>query len=364
MFEHTPTTGTGGDFMGKARGVLAVDIGGGTQDILCWFEGQLVENAAKMVMPSPTLLVAHELRTLRQAGHDVVLVGRTMGGGPCTHEVRRHLEAGLKVYALPEAALTFHDDLERVQAMGVIVTEFPPEGMPKVVLRDLDVERIGRALALFHLPVPDTVAVAVQDHGFSPKESNRLFRFRYWRDFLARGGDLKALAQDPPAPFMTRMQAVRADRPDAVVLDTGIAAVIGALTDPRGRAWNAEGCTIVNVGNFHTIAALVRDFRVLGLYEHHTGLLNPTKLAEHLNEFRRGRLRHEKVFEDGGHGCVYGEPSPDGVFQRTLVTGPRRRQLFTEDTAFAAPFGDMMLTGCFGLLQAALWAQGFQEVLT
>lgn len=350
--------------MDKARGVLAVDIGGGTQDILCWLEGQLVENAAKMVMPSPTRLVAQELRALRHAGRDVVLVGRTMGGGPCTQEVRRHLEEGLKVYALPEAALTFHDDLSRVEAMGVIITETPPQGLPKVVLRDLDMERIGRALALFHLPVPDTVAVAVQDHGFSPKESNRLFRFRYWSDFLARGGDLKALAQEAPAPFMTRMQAVRADHPGTVVLDTGIAAIIGALTDPRGRAWNSEGCTIVNVGNFHTIAALVRNFRVLGLYEHHTGLLSPSKLSEHLNGFRRGSLRHEEVFEDGGHGCVYGEPCPNGPFHRTLVTGPRRRQLFTEETTFAAPFGDMMLTGCFGLLQAALWAQGIQEVLT
>lgn len=349
--------------MDRRRGVLAVDIGGGTQDILCWFDGELVENAAKMVMPSPTRLVAHELRVLRQAGRDVVLVGRTMGGGPCTQEVRRHLEAGLTVYALPEAALTFHDDLDRVQAMGIKLTETPPKGVPQVVLRDLDTERIGKALALFHLPVPDTVAVAVQDHGFSPKESNRLFRFRYWRDFLARGGDLKALAQEPPAPFMTRMHAVRADHPDAVVLDTGIAAVIGALMDPRGRAWNAEGCTIVNVGNFHTVAALVRDFHVLGLYEHHTGMLDSTKLSKHLNDFRLGRLRHEEIFDDGGHGCVYGEQTLDGAFHRTLVTGPRRRHLFYEESFFAAPYGDMMLTGCFGLLQAALWAQGIEGVL-
>lgn len=348
--------------MEKPQGVLAVDIGGGTQDILCWFEGQLVENAAKMVMPSPTRLVAQELRALRRTGRDVVLVGRTMGGGPCTQEVRRHLEAGLTVYALPEAALTFHDDLERVQAMGITLTETPPEGVPKVVMRDLDLERIGRALALFHLPMPHVVAVAVQDHGFSPKESNRLFRFRYWRDFLARGGDLKALAKEPPPASMTRMHAVRADRPDALVLDTGIAAVLGALMDPRGRSWNAEGCTVVNVGNFHTIAALVRDFRVLGLYEHHTAVLNPAKLSNQLDDFRQGRLRHEEILHDGGHGCVYGERSLDGAFHRTLVTGPQRRRLFTEDSVFAAPFGDMMLTGCFGLLQAALWARGLQEV--
>lgn len=350
--------------MKRARGVLAVDIGTGTQDILCWFEGDLIENAAKMVMPSPTRLVAQQLRTLREKRQDVVLTGRTMGGGPCVREVCRHLEAGLRVYALPEAALTLHDDLARVQAMGVTLSETAPRGICQVFLRDLDLERIGQALSLFGVPLPDRVAVAVQDHGFSPKESNRLFRFRYWQEFLRCGGNLRALALEPPPSFMTRMQAVRADSPHAVVLDTGIAAILGALMDPRGRQAMAEGCTVVNVGNGHTIAAILRDFHVLAIYEHHTGMLNPGKLSEHLRRFRRGLLSHEEVFEDGGHGCAYGPQPLNGFFETTLVTGPRRRQLFAEQSLFAAPFGDMMLTGCFGLLQATLWAQGDEGILT
>ncbi|ROQ90730.1 DUF1786 domain-containing protein [Desulfosoma caldarium] len=349
--------------MNSARGVLAVDIGTGTQDILCWFEGNLMENATKMVMPSPTQRVAQQLRALREKRQDVVLVGRTMGGGPCVREVVRHLEAGLRVYALPEAALTLHDDLARVQAMGVTVTEAAPNGVCQVLLRDLDLDRIGQAMSLFGVPLPDGVAVAVQDHGFSPKESNRLFRFRYWHDFLHRGGDLQALALEPPPSFMTRMQAVLADCPHALVLDTGIAAILGALLDPRARQAMAHGGTVVNVGNGHTIAALIRDFHVLAIYEHHTGMLNPVKLSEHLRRFRQGLLTQEEVFEDGGHGCAYGPEPLNGSFETTLVTGPRRRQLFEEQSLFAAPFGDMMLTGCFGLLQAALWAQGYGEVL-
>lgn len=348
--------------MNAPCGVLAVDIGGGTQDILCWYEGQLVENAAKMVMPSPTHLVAAQLRAFRAQKQDVVLVGRTMGGGPCAQEVRRHLQAGLKVYALPEAALTFHDDLARVQAMGIALTDTIPDGLPQIVMRDLDLDRLGRALALFHLDLPETVAVAVQDHGFSPKESNRLFRFRYWQDFLNRGGDLRALAQEPPPPFMTRMYAVRAECPHALVLDTGIAAILGALTDPRGRAWNPHGCTVINVGNFHTIAALVRDFHVLAIYEHHTAVLDPPKIMKHLMDFRHGRLTHEEVFHDNGHGCAYGALPREGLFERTLVTGPQRRRLFSDESLYAAPFGDMMLTGCYGLLQAAMWRHGFGEL--
>ena len=44
----------------------------------------------------------------------------------------------------------------------------------------------------------------------------------------------------------------------------------------------------------------------------------------------------------------------DGAFD-VVITGPRRNLMreSTLRTYFAAPFGDMMLTGCFGLLAAA-----------
>ncbi len=38
-----------------------------------------------------------------------------MGGGPCHWAVEDHLRAGLAVYATPEAAKTFNDDLDWVQ---------------------------------------------------------------------------------------------------------------------------------------------------------------------------------------------------------------------------------------------------------
>ncbi|SHG23590.1 Uncharacterized protein, DUF1786 family [Desulfacinum infernum DSM 9756] len=346
--------------METTHGVLAVDVGGGTQDVLCWFQGQLLENAIKMILPSPTVLVARRLDGLRREGRDVVLVGKTMGGGPSGRAVQRHLQAGLKVYALPDAARTLHDDLDRVRDMGVRIVDEPPAGVPQVVLQDLDVDRLGKALGLFDIPLPGSIAVAVQDHGFSPAESNRLFRFRYWQDFLASGGDLKTLATTPPPAYMTRMRAVRETAPGALVLDTGTAAILGALMDSRGARWNEEGLTVVNVGNFHTVVALVRRGRVLAIYEHHTGRLTPEKLAAHLDALRRKELTAREVFEDNGHGCAYGAGGLEGAFHRLLVTGPRRRQLFEDPGLFAAPFGDMMLSGCFGLLQAAAWAGGFQ----
>jgi hypothetical protein len=66
---------------------------------------------------------------------------------------------------------------------------------------------------------------------------------------------------------------------------------------------------------------------------------------------------HQDVFGDHGHGALVLDPTPlslDSADGRPVVTGPRRSLLQGSSLhpCFAAPFGDMMLTGCFGLLQA------------
>ena len=45
---------------------------------------------------------------------------------------------------------------------------------------------------------------------------------------------------------------------------------------------------------------------------------------------------------------------PRGEFAFTVVTGPRRRLARGGPGVEAAPFGDMMLSGCFGLVAAFL----------
>jgi uncharacterized protein (DUF1786 family) len=107
---------------------------------------------------------------------------------------------------------------------------------------------------------------------------------------------------------------------------------------------------VLNVGNSHTIAFLVLGQKVLGVYEHHTGHLDETKLLDHLARFRRGELDNQEVFDDGGHGCVTVPDLPEG-FRRIVVLGPRRALLADAKVEFLAPGGDMMLAGCFGLLK-------------
>jgi len=43
----------------------------------------------------------------------------------------------------------------------------------------------------------------------------------------------------------------------------------------------------------------------------------------------------------------------------TVITGPRRRLAQGGPGVFAAPFGDMMLSGCFGLVAAFLELENY-----
>jgi uncharacterized protein (DUF1786 family) len=318
-----------------------------------------------MVVPSPAALVAQRIRLYTELLQPICFTGFTMGGGANHDAVRSHLDAGLPVYALPEAALTFHDNLERVRAMGITVVDNPPERVPQIFLQDLDLPRLQSAFACFDIKMPSAIAVAVQDHGFSPRQSNRLTRIRYWKEFLDRGGMIRDWVRADVPSYMTRMLAVRKSAPTALILDTGMAAILGALQDGQAMLWQDDGLTVVNVGNFHTLAALVRNDRVYGIYEHHSASLTVRTLRTHLEAFRRGLLEHERVFQDGGHGCAYGNgfPHEGDLFERVLVTGPRRRLLSLPSYHQAAPYGDMMLSGCFGLLRAAIWSSAGEPVL-
>jgi len=190
----------------------------------------------------------------------------------------------------------------------------------------------------------------VQDHGYSPRKSNRVFRFEYFKELMEKGGELDTFVYkgDIPARF-TRMKAVERTLPGALIMDTGMAALRGAILDEHAKL----PCLVVNVGNGHTLAGVVSDGRLAALFEHHTYKMTARNLDDYLKRLCAGTLSFQDVFNDGGHGCYIKEASKIGS---VLVTGPKRSIMRSSklDVRFAAPFGDMMLTGCFGLVDACL----------
>jgi len=356
--------------------ILTVDVGTGTQDIFLYDSQLDLENGFKLVVPSPTMMVHRTLKEATQRGQPVLLSGVTMGGGPSQWAAEAHIKAGFPVYATPDAARSFNDDLAAVKKMGIqIVNEDEVDKLSDLVerveLRDFDFKAISQAFARFGVSLQDlaAVAVAVFDHGDAPPGiSDRQFRFDYLDERIRAENRLSAFAyQAEQAPaIMTRLKAVvqstlATESPELediplVVMDTAPAAVLGATFDPRVRA--QERVLIANIGNFHTLAFRLGPSGIEGVFEHHTGLLDLPKLEGLLEALADGNLSHEDVFGDHGHGAlIYHQerlPLMEGDTFGVVVTGPRRKMMRPSSLRpyFAAPFGDMMIAGCFGLLAA------------
>jgi len=347
--------------------ILAVDVGTGTQDVLLFDTEKEPENALKMVMPSPTVLLAQAIRAATEAGDDLLLTGVTMGGGPCAWAATDHLEAGYRILATPDAARTFNDDLDEVVAMGIeVVNEEEAAGLSGIrclAMVDLDYDALARAFGAFDIDLDcvDLLAVAVFDHGAAPPGySDRLFRFEYLAERIQTGAGLAAFAfgQDRIPASMTRLQAaastVPAGRP-VLVMDTAPAAVLGALEDP----WINEhqDAFVVNMGNFHTLAFHLRGGAIAGLFEHHTGLLSQARLEELLAQLAAGTLSNDELFAEHGHGALILDRAPSSL-EFLAVTGPRRGLLARSELRpyLPVPYGDMMMAGCWGLVRACTTA--------
>ena len=356
--------------------ILTVDIGTGTQDIYLYNSNLDMENNYKLIVPSPTMIIHRRIKRATELGEPILLTGVTMGGGPSAWAAEEHLRAGYKVYATPEAARTLNDDLEVVRQMGVeVISDDEVFRLPNIVQRlqflDFDFASIYLAFQTFGIKLDHLAAIAVGvfDHGNAPpKISDRQFRFDYLNERIRINNRLSTFAfrsEDVPE-IMTRLKAVvdSANEADAplVVMDTAPAAVLGATLDQK-VAERAQ-VIIANVGNFHTLAFRLGGGGIEGLFEHHTGMVSSEKLDNLLFGLADGTLSHDDVYGDHGHGALIYNPKPlvfgEGDFD-IVVTGPRRgifepglvdQERKSLRVYYPAPFGDMMITGCFGLISA------------
>lgn len=341
--------------------ILAIDIGGGTQDILLFDSLKTVENCVKMVMPSPTIALSQKIRAATTNKRPLLFTGVNMGGGGAKRQLEKHTDAGIAAYATAEAACTFYDDLDRVREMGVTVVSTDEaaklKDVDEIQLKDLHIDEIRGALASFGVNTNfDAVAVAVLDHGEAPKGvSDRTFRFEHIERVVEQNNKLEAFAYLPTdvPPYLTRMKAVAQtldmDVP-LLLLDTGVAAALGALQDKTIQ--QHDDLIMINLGNFHTLAFRLHQRAIMGLFEHHTGRMTTDKLDDLLTRFSSCQLTNQEVFNDNGHGCVP-MSNKDDQMPFVAATGPQRGRLAGSKTHpyMAAPYGDMMLTGCYGLIR-------------
>ena len=368
--------------------ILTVDIGTGTQDIFLYDSNLDIENGFKLVLPSPTMMIHRRVKQALARRTPLLFTGYQMGGGPSAWAIEEATRAGIPVYMTPSAATTLNDELEKVAALGImILSEDEAEGLRSRVeefqLKDFDFGLISKTFQDHGVSLRDleAIAVAVFDHGNAPAGiSDRQFRFDYLDERIRSKNSLAAfayLSTDIPE-LMTRLQSVADSAGELpcplVMMDTAPAAILGACFDPVVATRKRK--IICNIGNFHTLAFLLEESRIGGVFEHHTGEIDLLKLQALLRALADSTLKHEDVFNDMGHGALMysHEPLNFGIDDfDVVVTGPRRSMFNRQSQIknrtslrpyFAVPFGDMMIAGCFGLLAAtAEIVPGLAEVI-
>lgn len=350
--------------------ILCIDVGTGTQDIYLFDSRMDLENGYKLILPSPTMMIHRKLKYSAKQNISVALHGVMMGGGPSSWGAEAVIRSGGRVYATPQAARTINDDLEKVAETGITLVSddelaaLPPD-VQRVELADFNYPLIRQTFSAYGVSLDNIagVAISVFDHGDAPSDvSDRQFRFDYLNERILTRNSLSTFAftRNQIPTIMSRLEAVSQSAKDTpgelILMDSAPAAVAGAILDDRVQKLARR--VIVNIGNFHTLAFRLHHNQIEGLFEHHTGLLSSEKLDHYIEGLFTGDLSREEVFDDHGHGSLMYDQSPiawgKGDFD-LVVTGPRRSMIQASKfrSYFPAPYGDMMITGCFGMLSAA-----------
>ena len=151
-----------------------------------------------------------------------------------------------------------------------------------------------------------------------------------------------------------------------LVTDTGVVAVLGSLQDEA--VIQHDDLLIINAGNSHTIAFHLVHGLIKGIFDHHTGLLNTATLDSLIIRLAQGVITTEEVYSAGGHGALVINGSDNNPF--IAITGPRHGVAAGSSLQMhrAVPHGDIMLTGCYGLVEACAlrmsnWREEIEAVL-
>ena len=349
---------------------LAIDIGAGTLDAM--FLDTNSGDQFKFVAKSPTRTLAERITACRS--NRILIMGRQMGGGPVTEAIKAKAQQ-CKVMMTRSAAETIHHRIGRVKNLGVMV--IPPKVAKQEVKKwdtswfkagDVVVEDILTMLKSMGIePSVDFFGISVQDHGTPKGEISSLdFRHQIFKGIIDKDPRPSAFLfeADRIPSYLRRMRAAAMDAKGIpsrkiCLMDTGMAAIQGASSDPSARG--KRSIIVLDIATSHTLGALILDGEIGGFFEYHTSAITPEILRALIIDLAEGRLSHERIVSEGGHGAYTRKALGfDGV-EIILATGPKRRilrQIGIGGIIPGAPFGDNMMTGTAGLILAMAEREG------
>ena len=352
--------------------ILTIDVGAGTMDVLC-ADLEAGEHF-KAVVKSPVRTMAERIEALNGK---LLVLGGEMGGGVVSRALEEKARSA-EVVMSASAAATVHHDIERVRSSGIRVLEneqarelAQSREYQMLTLCDIEADRVRRIVEDLGVPFGfDVVGVCAQDHGVAPKGVSHLdFRHDAMKTVLDRTPFPHALLYrdvDLPKP-MNRLRSIAtsaASLPveEVYVMDSGMAAILGASMDPRVRS--RARALVLDVATSHTVGAALQDGELCAFFEYHTRDITLERLEILLRELADGSLEHARVLAEGGHGAYTRRALGFERVEIILATGPKRSLMRGSSLSIAlgAPLGDNMMAGTVGLLEAIRRRKGLEPI--
>jgi len=352
---------------------LILDIGAGTMDLL--YHDTESGLHYKAVAKSPVLYLAEKAASLPG---NLLITGNEMGGGPLSKVLRQRAQEAEVMMSVSSAA-TVHHNLEKVRSWGIkIIEDREAEDLrhnkkySALTIGDLDVERLKHILEGLGVSLSfDAVGICAQDHGTPPEGVSHL-------DY--RHSIFKASLDDNPFPHallfkadevpvtLNRLKSIAESArllptDEIYVMDSGMAAILGATMDPQARP--KEKVLTLDVATSHTIGAAIDGGEIAGFFEYHTHDITLERLESLLCELADGKLEHRQILEEGGHGAYMRKAFGFQAAEIILATGPKRRLVENSrlPVVFGSPLGDNMMTGTVGVLEAIRRRKGLRPIL-
>lgn len=355
------------------KSALLVDIGAGTMDVLWYEEGSGLHY--KAVVKSPAPYIAERLAA---TSGDLLVTGVEMGGGSLAQVLSDRIGRGKRVVMSSSAAFTLHHDLAKVRARGIeIVDDSAAEALRRegrfssVAVGDVDVERLEGIVRGFGIPFRfDVAAICAQDHGTPPPGMSHLdYRHSVFKARLDETPFPHALlyrSDETPATF-NRLRCIAKSAEalpaeEVYVMDSGMAAILGASLDLQ--AIRKERLLVLDIATSHTVGAALDNGELAGFFEYHTHDVTLERLEGLLAGLADGKLEHERILAEGGHGAYIRRAFGFEAVQAIVATGPKRRLLKGANLpiVYGSPLGDNMMTGTVGLLEAVRRRKGLASV--
>jgi len=351
---------------------LILDIGAGTMDVL--YHDTESGLHYKAVAKSPVLYLAEKAACLPK---NLLITGKEMGGGPISKVLRQRAQEAEVIMSVSSAA-TVHHNLEKVRSWGIkIIEDTQAEDLlankkySTLNIGDLDTERLKHILKGLGVSFSfDVVGICAQDHGTPPEGVSHL-------DY--RHNIFKATLDDNPFPHallyrndeipvtLSRLISIAdsakllpAD--EIYVMDSGMAAILGATMDPQAKA--KERVLIVDVATSHTIGAAIEGGEIAGFFEYHTHDITLERLESLLGKLADGKLEHRRILEEGGHGAYIRKAFGFQAAEIIVATGPKRSLVENSrlPIVLGSPLGDNMMTGTVGVLEAIRRRKGLKPI--